>query len=113
MRAFHFFAFDLARSNTPYNSTRWGNDEADPLVGWEKIEPWRADARYPAMVVKTIRQHLDFMVYSEALQGLEYDILSNDNAFINYPDNGQHTFTQVGTRNKTQHVCEECVCMCA
>ena len=28
------------------------NDEGDPLVGWSKEEEWRADARYPAMVVK-------------------------------------------------------------
>lgn len=28
------------------------NDEGDPLVGWSKGENWRADARYPAIVVK-------------------------------------------------------------
>lgn len=28
------------------------NDEADPLVGWNKPLPWRADVTYAAMVVK-------------------------------------------------------------
>eukprot|EP00043_Microstomoeca_roanoka_P012644 m.122801 g.122801 ORF g.122801 m.122801 type:complete len:532 (-) comp15552_c0_seq3:51-1646(-) len=80
--------------NTTYSNVRWGNDEADPLVGWSSVEEWRGDARYPAMVVKTIRQHLDNIIYSPAFAGLTYDILSNDNGFLNYPDNGQHTFTQ-------------------
>ena len=30
----------------------WGNDEADPKVGWSSIYAWRADARYAAMVPK-------------------------------------------------------------
>ena len=30
----------------------WGNDEADPKVGWSHTYPWRADARYAAMVPK-------------------------------------------------------------
>lgn len=28
------------------------NDEADPLVGWNKALTWRADVTYAAMVVK-------------------------------------------------------------
>ena len=28
------------------------NDEADPLVGWSRPQPWRADVTYAAMVVK-------------------------------------------------------------
>lgn len=28
------------------------NDEADPLVGWSKPQPWRADVTYAAMVIK-------------------------------------------------------------
>ncbi|XP_068089677.1 alpha-L-iduronidase [Hyperolius riggenbachi] len=66
------------------------NDEADPLVGWSKPELWRADATYAAMVVKVIDQHLDYMLSNEN-HSMNYSLLSNDNAFMNYYP---HYFTQ-------------------
>ncbi|EDQ91139.1 uncharacterized protein MONBRDRAFT_23268, partial [Monosiga brevicollis MX1] len=80
--------------HTAYADTAFGNDEADPLVTWSRIEPWRADARYPAMIVKTIKQHMVDLIYNSSLPGFRYDLLSNDNGFLNYPDNGPHAFTQ-------------------
>ena len=38
--------FPLFRSLAVYN------DEADPMVGWSRPLPWRADVTYAAMVVK-------------------------------------------------------------
>ncbi|XP_066430421.1 alpha-L-iduronidase isoform X2 [Eleutherodactylus coqui] len=66
------------------------NDEADPLVGWSTPQAWRADVTYAAMVVKVIDQHLDFM-HSDANPSMNYSLLSNDNAFMNYYP---HYFTQ-------------------
>jgi len=39
--------------------------EGDPLVGWNKPETWRADARYAAMVVKVCTVlHVYHLVYT-------------------------------------------------
>lgn len=57
------------------------NDEADPLTGWSKSEPWRADVRYGAMVAAVIVAHQQIMVRQH---GLPLQLLSNDNAFLNY-----------------------------
>ncbi|XP_072261503.1 alpha-L-iduronidase isoform X2 [Pyxicephalus adspersus] len=66
------------------------NDEADPLVGWSTPQSWRGDVTYAAMVVKVIDEHLDYMLSNES-QGMNYSLLSNDNAFMNYYP---HYFTQ-------------------
>ncbi|KAM4707700.1 alpha-L-iduronidase [Discoglossus pictus] len=66
------------------------NDEADPLVGWSNPQTWRGDATYAAMVVKVIDQHQDFLLSNES-SGINYTLLSNDNAFLNYYP---HYFTQ-------------------
>eukprot|EP01079_Euglenida_sp_SAG-EU17-18_P002750 gene2750-551_t len=76
---------------TPYAAVAWGNDEADPLGGWDKNLTWRADAHYAAMVPKVINQHQHFFVDSGAVT---YDVLSNDNGFLPYPDNQASLFTQ-------------------
>ncbi|XP_014435043.2 alpha-L-iduronidase isoform X1 [Pelodiscus sinensis] len=66
------------------------NDEADPLVGWSVPQPWRADVTYAAMVVKIILQHQNLLL-SKANNTINYTLLSNDNAFLNYYP---HYFTQ-------------------
>ncbi|XP_069834137.1 alpha-L-iduronidase isoform X2 [Dendropsophus ebraccatus] len=66
------------------------NDEADPLVGWSTPQSWRGDVTYAAMVIKVIDQHLDFL-HSDGESSMNYTLLSNDNAFMNYYP---HYFTQ-------------------
>jgi L-iduronidase len=71
--------------------TPWGNDEADPIVSWSKNYPFRADSRYAAIVPKVIAQHQqEFIVKNKIV----YDLLSNDNGFLPYPDNTDHVFMQ-------------------
>jgi L-iduronidase len=55
--------------------------EADPLTGWSKSENWRADVRYGAMVAAVIVAHQQIMVRQHSLP---LQLLSNDNAFLNY-----------------------------
>eukprot|EP00936_MAST-01D_sp_MAST-1D-sp1_P001442 g1442.t1 len=69
----------------------WGNDEADPKVGWSHTYDWRGDARYPAMVTKAIAQHQ--MQFVRA-RNISYDVLSNDNGFLPYATNDDATFEQ-------------------
>uniref|UniRef100_A0A8C1FGJ4 Alpha-L-iduronidase n=2 Tax=Cyprinus carpio TaxID=7962 RepID=A0A8C1FGJ4_CYPCA len=66
------------------------NDEADPLVGWNKPLPWRADVTYAAMVVKVISQHQNLLI-ADQNSTVNYTLLSNDNAFLSYHP---HPFTQ-------------------
>ncbi|XP_019346255.1 alpha-L-iduronidase isoform X2 [Alligator mississippiensis] len=66
------------------------NDEADPMVGWSVPQTWRADVTYAAMVVKIIIQHQNLLI-SKANNTINYTLLSNDNAFMNYYP---HYFTQ-------------------
>eukprot|EP00039_Didymoeca_costata_P025498 m.13604 g.13604 ORF g.13604 m.13604 type:complete len:747 (-) comp4884_c0_seq1:96-2336(-) len=75
---------------TVMNDVAWGNDEGDPKVGWSHDYPWRADSRYAAMVPKVIHQHQESFIEKN---GIKYDVLSNDNGFMSYPDNN-HSFTQ-------------------
>lgn len=55
--------------------------EADILTAWSKNITWRADVRYAAMVVKVIIDH-----YNEFIdkRNIKIEVLSNDNAFLNY-----------------------------
>uniref|UniRef100_A0A8D0GXV6 Alpha-L-iduronidase n=1 Tax=Sphenodon punctatus TaxID=8508 RepID=A0A8D0GXV6_SPHPU len=66
------------------------NDEADPLVGWSVPKKWRADVTYAAMVIKVIIQHQNLLI-SKPSNTINYTLLSNDNAFLNYHP---HYFTQ-------------------
>lgn len=59
------------------------NDEADPLVGWNKALTWRADVTYAAMVVKVISQHQNLLI-ADYNNTVNYTLLSNDNAFLSY-----------------------------
>lgn len=80
---------------TDFAGTAWGNDEGDPKVHWSSPYAWRADARYAAMVPKIIAQHVKAFVPGTALGvNFRYDVLSNDNGFLPYPDNNVSTFTQ-------------------
>ncbi|XP_063873952.1 alpha-L-iduronidase-like isoform X2 [Scylla paramamosain] len=54
------------------------NDEGDFLKGWWRGAEWRADSRYAALVVRAVAIHLP------ALAVLRYELLSFDNAFLNY-----------------------------
>lgn len=70
--------------------TPFYNDEADPLVGWNKDEHWRATATYAAVAVKVISQHQN-MLLASGHSPMNYSLLSNDNGFLSfYP----HQFTQ-------------------
>ncbi|XP_056603372.1 LOW QUALITY PROTEIN: alpha-L-iduronidase [Triplophysa dalaica] len=66
------------------------NDEADPLVGWNKALTWRGDVTYAAMVVKVISQHQNLLI-ADQNNTVNYTLLSNDNAFLSYHP---HPFTQ-------------------
>ena len=80
------------------------NDEADPLVGWNKSYQWRADVRYATMIAKSIIEHQNYYVVKNQRK-IKYELLSNDNAFLNFYPN---FFTQrtLNTRfqiNNTAH----------
>ncbi|TRZ04537.1 hypothetical protein DNTS_014385 [Danionella cerebrum] len=66
------------------------NDEADPLVGWNKPLTWRADVTYAAMVAKVICEHQNLLIADDN-STVNYTLLSNDNAFLSFHP---HQFTQ-------------------
>ncbi|XP_052119935.1 alpha-L-iduronidase [Frankliniella occidentalis] len=70
----------------------FANDEADPLTGWWRVEPWRADRRYAGMVVNTV---VDLQEHWRSRGGVSLknghrqpprlpplEVLSNDNGFL-------------------------------
>lgn len=63
------------------------NDEGDPVTGWDRPMLFRADVRYPAMVLRLIHMHL----YASDEEFVHYKMTSNDNAFLSY---APHYFTQ-------------------
>ncbi|XP_030213787.1 alpha-L-iduronidase isoform X1 [Gadus morhua] len=91
--------FPLFRSLAVYN------DEADPMVGWSRPLPWRADVTYAAMVVKVIAQHQALVSLGAAGgSSINYTLLSNDNAFLSYHPYpfAQRTLTARFQVNNTQ-----------
>ncbi|XP_013389365.1 alpha-L-iduronidase [Lingula anatina] len=62
------------------------NDEADPMTGWSEPEQWRADATYGAVVAKVIAEHQN-LILSKKNNSINYQLLSNDNGFLNYYPN--------------------------
>eukprot|EP00451_Oxyrrhis_marina_P032866 CAMPEP_0204361848 /NCGR_PEP_ID=MMETSP0469-20131031/39137_1 /ASSEMBLY_ACC=CAM_ASM_000384 /TAXON_ID=2969 /ORGANISM="Oxyrrhis marina" /LENGTH=384 /DNA_ID=CAMNT_0051350311 /DNA_START=27 /DNA_END=1178 /DNA_ORIENTATION=+ len=76
----------------PNATVTTGNSEADPLGGWNKPHAWRADARYAAMIVEVINQHLQELILTGARRN-PFTYLSNDNAFLPYGD-VDHLFSQ-------------------
>ncbi|XP_069782595.1 alpha-L-iduronidase isoform X2 [Narcine bancroftii] len=79
------------------------NDEADPLVGWSIPQVWRADVTYAAMVVKVISQHQNLLIANPE-STINFTLLSNDNAFLNYHPNyfTQRTLTARFQMNDTK-----------
>lgn len=68
------------RDNTPrFKDLPFGNDEADPIVGWSRRFWWRADAWYGACIVSSIDAHNRLSADS---LGINYALLSNDNGFM-------------------------------
>ncbi|KAL0270146.1 UNVERIFIED_CONTAM: hypothetical protein PYX00_007642 [Menopon gallinae] len=65
-----------------------GNDEADIMTGWYKPADWRSDVRYASLVLQVIIGHVNEMYVK---RNIPFEILSNDNAFLNYHP---HYFTQ-------------------
>ncbi|MGL4635340.1 MAG: GH39 family glycosyl hydrolase [Beijerinckiaceae bacterium] len=55
------------------------NNECDPQVGWIIPHTWHALPYFAGLIVKIIDQHQRLMADAE---GVDYDILSNDNGFI-------------------------------
>lgn len=48
------------------------------MKGWSKSYEWRADVRYAATVTSTI------IDYIKKFKNITIEVLSNDNAFLNY-----------------------------
>jgi L-iduronidase len=55
------------------------NNECDPQVGWIIPHTWHALPYFAGLIVKIIDQHQRLMIEGE---GVDYDVLSNDNGFI-------------------------------
>ena len=62
-----------------------GNEEVDPLGGWQHQVPWRGDARDAAAIVRVLAMHQDMLVANKSL-GVRWGYHANDNAFLNYGD---------------------------
>ncbi|XP_069948800.1 alpha-L-iduronidase isoform X1 [Cherax quadricarinatus] len=64
------------------------NDEADFLKGWWRVLEWRADARYAALVVRSVYIHqLAQATHTHQLAQTtlpHINLISFDNAFLNY-----------------------------
>ena len=97
----------LLRSNAAWRDPAAGllalpvsNDEGDPMVGWEKPEPWRGDARYAAIIPKMVAQHATAIADNATGGGglNPLGLLSFDGAFMNGVDD---TYTGFGLRTMT------------
>ncbi|MDR6287950.1 L-iduronidase [Inquilinus ginsengisoli] len=55
------------------------NNECDPQIGWEIYHTWHAMPYFAGLIAKVIDQHQRLLVEAE---GVDYDILSNDNGFL-------------------------------
>jgi len=55
------------------------NNECDPQIGWEHYHSWHAMPYFAGLIAKVIDQHQRLLVEAE---GVDYDILSNDNGFL-------------------------------
>lgn len=51
-------------------------------ISLASIEDWRGDARYPAMIVKTINQHLEGFVFNSSFAGEAWDILGQSHVLL-------------------------------
>lgn len=72
--------YNYIREHHPrFTTIPFGNDEADPMVGWNRPFWWRADAWYGACIVSSVDAHNRLLIDS---LGVNYHILSNDNGFM-------------------------------
>jgi L-iduronidase len=72
------------------------NDESDPQVGWSDIHTWHALPYYAALLCRMIGLHQQRFTD----KGVDYEILSNDNAFMGGWGN-RTLFTLFGGKEKT------------
>jgi hypothetical protein len=45
-------------------------NKSTPTCFTLSIEEWRGDARYPAMIVKVLNQHLESFIFNQSLAGM-------------------------------------------
>lgn len=64
------------------------HSEADILTNWSLNEEWRADVWYAALMSKVIVDHYKEIILK---RNISIEVLSNDNAFMNY---SPYYFTQ-------------------
>lgn len=55
------------------------NNECDPMVGWADPHTWHAVPFYPAIMTKTLVQHLETLVDQD---GSSFTLLGNDHGFV-------------------------------
>lgn len=73
-------AISYIREHHPrFASLPFINDECDPQIGWEHYHSWHAMPYFAGLIAKVIDQHQRLLVEAE---GVDYDILSNDNGFL-------------------------------
>uniref|UniRef100_A0A0B7B7Z3 Fibronectin type-III domain-containing protein n=1 Tax=Arion vulgaris TaxID=1028688 RepID=A0A0B7B7Z3_9EUPU len=60
------------------------NNEADPMVGWNRPFEWRADPIYAGLVAKVITQHQHTLKARPDAVIKNYTLLGNDNGFLSY-----------------------------
>ncbi|MEO1053485.1 MAG: hypothetical protein AAFX87_22815 [Bacteroidota bacterium] len=69
----------LSRYKDRFKGIPVGNDEADPIAGWNKPFWWRPKPWYAAFVAQSVDLHNQAFVDEK---GADYFVLSNDNAFM-------------------------------
>ncbi|TCR67673.1 glycosyl hydrolase [Bosea sp. BK604] len=88
-------AVDYVREHHPrFASLPFINNECDPQIGWHLYHTWHAMPYFAGLAAKIIDQHQRLMVDAE---GVDYDILSNDNGFVGHWGHRTH-LTYFGNR---------------
>ena len=62
-----------------------GNEEVDPLGGWNHVTEWHSDARYAGSIMRILAMHED-MIEQNSTLNVSWGYHANDNAFLNYGD---------------------------
>jgi L-iduronidase len=80
-----FDIFNWFAANFPtLLSVPFGDDEADPLVGWALPVDFRGDWRYGSIIPKVLNQHFIAVIDNSTGPTMQVEVLSNDNGFMNY-----------------------------
>lgn len=88
-------AVDYIREHHPrFAALPFINDECDPQIGWNLYHTWHGMPYFAGLAAKIIDQHQRLMVDAE---GVDYDILSNDNGFVGHWGHRTH-LTYFGSR---------------